>query len=71
MCLMELTMPESEIRDALKQALSEFDWYYDRSDDYSYWAKMRGKLAHINALAVQLPDGKAIVAASRPQPLAN
>ncbi len=32
-----------------RQALKGFDWYYDFSDDYSYWARARARLKEIEA----------------------
>lgn len=66
MCLMEHTMTEEEIRAALLKALSEFDWYYEFSDDFSHWSRMNGKLRAIHELAKQLPDGMEMVNSVRP-----
>lgn len=60
-------MPDTleQQRAELVQLLANFDWYYDRSDDFSYWSRMNGVRVHIETLAKQVPGGLALLEAAR------
>ena len=60
-------MPETieQQRAELIRLLENFDWYYARSDDFTYWSNMNGVRVHIETLAKQVPGGLALLEAAR------